>query len=184
MPTRRNRSKAKRPRPRRGRARIAVQFAVSARGLPSATRLRAWAIAALPASGAASHEAELVVRIVGAAEGRRLNRDYRGRDTPTNVLTFGYARAPLRGDVVLCSPVVAREAREQRKTLAAHCAHLVVHGVLHLRGFDHDRATRASRMEGAERRILGRLGYGDPYVIRPAGARRMPRGPRARRPLQ
>jgi len=171
MPTRRNRGKAKRPRPPRGRARIAVQFAVSARGLPSAARLRTCAIAALSASAADSCDADLVLRLVGAAEGRALNRDYRGRDAPTNVLSFGYARAPLRGDVVLCSPVIAREAREQRKTLAAHYAHLVVHGVLHLRGFDHDRAARASRMESAERRILGRLGYDDPYVIRPAGAR-------------
>jgi probable rRNA maturation factor len=113
----------------------------------------------------------LVLRIVGAAEARRLNRDYRGRDYATNVLTFAYARAPLRGDVVLCGSVIAREARDQMKTRAAHYAHLVVHGVLHLRGFDHDRAPRASRMEGAERRILRGLGYGDPYVMGPAGAR-------------
>jgi len=148
-----------------------VQFAVSARGLPSAARLRAWAICALSAFRAGPGDAELVLRIVGAAEGRRLNRDYRGREVPTNVLTFGYGRSPLRGDVVLCSPVIAREAREQDKTLAAHFAHLVVHGVLHLRGFDHERASRAARMEGAERRILGDLGYANPYVIRPAGAR-------------
>jgi len=148
-----------------------VQFAVSARGLPGAARLRAWARSALSAFRAGPSDAELVLRIVGAAEGRRLNRDYRGRDAPTNVLTFGYGRSPLRGDVVLCGPVIAREAREQNKTLAAHFAHLVVHGVLHLRGFDHDRASRASRMEGAERRILDGLGYANPYVIRPAGAR-------------
>jgi len=148
-----------------------VQFAVSSRGVPSAARLRAWASAALAACGAAPDGTELVLRIVGASEGRRLNRDFRGRDTPTNVLTFGYARSPLRGDLVLCGPVIAHEAREQRKTRAAHYAHLVVHGILHLRGFDHDRASRAARMEGAERRILRGLGYGDPYAMGPAGAR-------------
>ena len=165
MPTKRNRSKAKRRRRGSGHTRISVQFAVPRRGVPSAVRLRAWAHAALPESG----EAGLVLRIVGAAEGRRLNADFRGRDYATNVLTFAYARAPLRGDIALCGPVIAREAREQHKILAAHYAHLVVHGVLHLRGFEHDLASQASRMEAAERRILRSLGYGDPYVMGPPG---------------
>jgi len=142
-----------------------VQFTVPPRGVPSAARLRTWARAALPESGAI----ELVLRVVGTPEGRRLNSNFRGRDYATNVLTFAYARSPLRGDVVLCSPVIAREARSRSKSLAAHYAHLVVHGVLHLRGFDHDRASRAARMEAAERRILRSLGYGDPYVMGPPG---------------
>jgi probable rRNA maturation factor len=146
-----------------------VQFAVSSRGVPGAARLRAWALAALPAKDVGA--SEIVLRVVGALEGRRLNRGYRGRDYPTNVLTFGYARSPVRGDIVLCRPVIAREARAQRKSTDAHYAHLVVHGVLHLRGFDHLRAPDAARMESAERRILRRLGYGNPYVVDPAGAR-------------
>jgi probable rRNA maturation factor len=168
MPTRKTRGKTTR-RPGKGRARIAIQFAPAVRGVPSAARLRAWARAAMrPRDLRAS---EIVLRVVGAAEGRRLNRAFRGRDYPTNVLTFAYARAPLRGDIVLCGPVIAREARARRKTPDAHYAHLVVHGVLHLRGLDHVGARDAARMESAERRILGRLGYGDPYVVDSAGAR-------------
>nr|MDA8108531.1 rRNA maturation RNase YbeY [Betaproteobacteria bacterium] len=92
-------------------------------------------------------------------------RDYRRRDYATNVLTFGYGRsgARLRGDIVLCHPVVVREARAQRKSTEAHYAHLVVHAVLHLRGYDHERAREARRMERAEVRALRRLGFADPY---------------------
>jgi probable rRNA maturation factor len=102
------------------------------------------------------------------AEGRRLNRDYRGKDRPTNVLSFGMEPAAggsgrFLGDVVICAPVVASEAREQRKDLRAHWAHMVVHGALHLLGFDHERARAAASMEARERSVLARLGFGDPY---------------------
>ena len=106
------------------------------------------------------------MRIVGAAEARRLNRRYRGRDYATDVLAFSYggARIPLQGDLVLCAPVVAREAREQGKTLQAHFAHLTVHALLHLQGYDHARKRDAARMEAQERRVLAKLGYPDPYA--------------------
>jgi probable rRNA maturation factor len=134
-----------------------VQYAVARRGLPSARSIRRWAQAAW------KEAAEVTVRIVGAAEGRRLNRAYRGVDRPTNVLSFAYGRR--QGDVVLCHPVVAREAREQRKTLSAHYAHLVVHGMLHLRGMDHDAPAPAARMERLETRILASFGVADPYTL-------------------
>jgi probable rRNA maturation factor len=106
------------------------------------------------------------LRVVGAAEGRRLNRAFRGRDYATNVLSFSYGRG--RGDVALCHPVIAREAREQGKTLQAHYAHMVVHGLLHLRGLDHARRADAVRMERREIRILRSLGYPDPYRVKAA----------------
>ena len=108
-------------------------------------------------------DGEITVRIVDADEGQRLNREFRGKDYPTNVLTFVYAARPLAGDVVICAPVVAREAREQGKVVRAHYAHLVVHGLLHLQGHDHERVAEALRMEARERRMLAALGFGDPY---------------------
>jgi len=135
---------------------VAVQRAV--RGAPAAARLRAWARAAARAGQ------EITLRVVGAAEGRALNRRYRGRDYATNVLSFAYSRA--QGDVVLCHPVIRREARAQGKPLAAHYAHLVVHGVLHLSGYAHARAADARRMERRETRLLARLGVPDPYAVR------------------
>jgi len=108
--------------------------------------------------------AEITVRIVDEAEGRALNRDFRAQDHATNVLTFDYQRAPLvLADLVLCAPVVAREAREQGKTLEAHYAHLLVHGSLHAQGWDHQRAVEARRMEARESELLQALGYRDPY---------------------
>jgi probable rRNA maturation factor len=166
MPTKRARTKTGR---RRAQARIRVQRATRARGGPGDRRLRAWARAACPSA------AEVTLRIVGAREATSLNRRYRGRASATNVLSFRYAGgARVQGDVVLCHPVVLREARAQGKTRAAHYAHLVVHGILHLRGFDHARRADAARMEAAERRILRRLGVADPYVL-PTGAPRKPR---------
>ena len=103
------------------------------------------------------------MRFVAEAEGRRLNREYRGKDYATNVLTFVYGRSPLAGDVVICAPVVAREARAQGKAIEAHYAHLVVHGLLHLQGYDHEVKSQARRMERRERAILVRLGYPDSY---------------------
>jgi probable rRNA maturation factor len=109
--------------------------------------------------------AEIAVRIVDADKGRALNRDYRGKDYATNVLTFDYAREPVvHADLVLCAPVVEREAHEQGKTLEAHYAHLLVHGTLHAQGYDHERARDAKVMEAREREILAALGFADPYA--------------------
>ena len=110
-------------------------------------------------------DAEITVRIVDAEEGQQLNREFRGKDYATNVLTFDYAQAPLvMADLVLCAPVVAREAKEQRKTLAAHYAHLLVHGTLHAQGWDHETGEAdAQAMEAHETEILARLGIRNPY---------------------
>ena len=136
---------------------IVIQRASRAAHIPSDARIRRWARAAL------SRDAQVTVRYVAEAEGRRLNRAYRGRDYATNVLTFIYEKRPLSGDVVVCAPVVAREARAQSKDVGAHHAHLLVHGLLHLQGYDHQRSRDASRMEGRERSILRKLGFADPY---------------------
>jgi probable rRNA maturation factor len=107
---------------------------------------------------------EITLRIVGEEEGRALNHGFRGKDHATNVLTFDYEREPVVvADIVLCAPVVAREARGQRKALEAHYAHLVMHGVLHARGFDHVRAREAKLMQARETALLGALGHADPY---------------------
>jgi len=111
----------------------------------------------------------VTVRFVEAAEGRALNRQYRGNDAATNVLAFVYDGVS-GGDIVLCAPVLRREARQQRKTLDAHCAHLVVHGMLHLQGYDHHRAADATRMEAREIAVLGAFGIANPYA---ASVRRM-----------
>jgi len=141
---------------------LTVQKAVNSPGLPSDTDLRRWLAAALGQS------ATITVRFVGASEGRRLNRDYRDQDYATNVLSFGYGSARpgqvLTGDIVLCAPVLRREARAQGKALSAHVAHLTVHGALHLRGQDHQSPSAAARMEALEKRILAKLGYADPYA--------------------
>ena len=109
--------------------------------------------------------ADVTLRIVGETEGATLNRRYRGRPYATNVLTFCYESAPrLQGDVVLCAPVIGREARAQGKPLAAHYAHLTVHGLLHLQGYDHERSTDARVMESREVAILRRLGLPNPYL--------------------
>ena len=136
---------------------ITIQYASQLRGLPSAAQLRRWAKAA------STMDAELNIRVVNAAEARVLNREFRGRDYATNVLTFPYSLKPVEADIVLCAQVVAREAREQGKALADHYAHLVVHGVLHAHGHDHEKAAEAKRMEAREVEILGGLGVADPY---------------------
>ncbi len=108
------------------------------------------------------------MRLVNRAEGRALNRTYRRRDYATNVLTFAYPdQQPLYGDIVLCLPVIRTEARRQGKTLEAHLAHLTVHGVLHLQGFDHVTDVEAELMEGIETEIVAKLGYADPYTGSP-----------------
>ncbi len=139
---------------------LAIQGAERFAGVPTRATLRRWVMLAL---GKADIEAQLTLRFVGAAEGRRLNHGFRGRDYATNVLTFDYARKPLMADIVLCMPVVAREAREQGKALRAHLAHLVIHGVLHARGFDHERPRQAAAMESRERALLAQLRIADPY---------------------
>lgn len=110
-------------------------------------------------------DAEITVRIVDTEEGQTLNRDYRGKDYATNVLTFDYTQAPyVTADLVLCAPVVAREAQEQGKTLQAHYAHLLIHGALHAQGYDHETNQRdALEMEALEILLLGALGYDNPY---------------------
>ena len=143
---------------------LAVQRASRASHVPTDARIRAWARAAL------TRPATVTVRYVAQAEGRRLNRDFRGRDYATNVLTFalgGDGRGTLCGDIVICAPVVAREAREQGKAVVAHHAHLLVHGLLHLQGFDHVAGPDAARMERRERAVLAALGFPDPYAAPP-----------------
>jgi probable rRNA maturation factor len=150
---------------------VSVGYAVPRAGLPSSTSFRKWIAAALANR---IREADLAVRVVGTREGRALNRHYRGRDYATNVLSFPAeldedvklpkgVTMPLLGDIVLCAPVVAKEAREQKKPLTAHYAHLTVHGTLHLLGWDHEDEREADCMERLEREILDGLGIADPY---------------------
>ncbi len=143
-----------------------LQLATTAQELPSETQLRQWCELALRQRTAPS---ELTIRIVDEAEGHELNHTWRGKDYPTNVLSFpadipeGLLDIPLLGDLVICAPVVAREAAEQGKTASAHWAHLVIHGCLHLLGYDHLDDEEAEEMEGLERQLLAELGYPDPY---------------------
>jgi len=148
---------------------VAVNYAIPRIGVPAAVSFRRWAAAALSTRTAPVH---LAIRLVDADEGRALNQTYRGRDYPTNVLSFPAERPPglpvvepfpLLGDLVLCAPVIAREAREQHKPLRAHYAHLTIHGVLHLIGWDHQNDAEAEAMEQREREILATLGIADPY---------------------
>jgi probable rRNA maturation factor len=137
---------------------LAVQYGVRSGRLPTRAKFRKWARAAL------GRKAIITLRVVGAREARRLNRVFRGRDYATNVLSFAYRdRGPLEGDIAICAPVLAREARERGVSREAHFAHLTVHGVLHLQGHDHLRRREARRMEQLEIRILAGLGYPDPY---------------------
>jgi probable rRNA maturation factor len=132
---------------------------------PGPTQFQRWVRAALAGRQTA---VELCIRIATANESRRLNARYRGHDKPTNVLSFpatapAVLRQTLLGDLVICAQVVAKEAREQGKSPEAHWAHMTVHGVLHLLGYDHQKKREAERMEALERKILARLGYPDPY---------------------
>jgi len=123
------------------------------------SQLRRWVRAAL------QDDAELTLRLVGRREGRALNLTWRGKDYATNVLTFAYGGAPLQADIVLCLPVLKSEARAQRKSLRAHLAHLVMHGVLHAQGHDHETDAEARRMEALETRLLARFRIADPYAL-------------------
>ena len=120
--------------------------------------------AAAKSGGYIAPESELSLVFTDDAHIRRLNRGFRSKDKATNVLSFPYGNG--RGDVVLCHPVIAREARAQGKSIAAHYAHLVVHGILHLRGYDHEKKRDAKRMEAREVRLLRRLGFPDPYAVK------------------
>lgn len=147
-------------------AEIEVQIASRAHGVPKVAQLQSWARAAL---FTAEGSPEVTVRIVDEAESAQLNRVYRHVSEPTNVLSFPFespeqVRLALLGDVVICAPVVEKEAREQNKALEAHWAHMVVHGILHLLGYDHQSESDAARMESEETRILQELGYSDPYL--------------------
>ncbi len=164
---------------------VTVQVASSRRGVPHARSFNRWAQAAcapyLPraSKNQQGRDLALTIRVVGAAESRRLNRTWRAKDKPTNVLSFPAAplapgkngvpsRFPAKefselGDLAICAPVVAREAKEQGKPAQAHWAHMVVHGVLHLLGFDHENDRDATAMEAREVKILAQFGYDNPY---------------------
>lgn len=144
---------------------VDVQRVVDGMPLPSDAQLRAWARAAWRGG---RDSAEVLVRLTGADESRRLNRTFRGQDRPTNVLSFPAGPVPgidlaHLGDLVICAPVVEREAGEQHKAAEAHWAHMVVHGMLHLQGFDHQDDDQAVAMEQLETDILTGLGYPAPY---------------------
>jgi probable rRNA maturation factor len=146
---------------------VSVSYGLPRNGLPSAASFKRWAAAACDGR---ILKADLAIRVVDTKEGLALNRHYRGKDYPTNVLSFPAELPPgvdlpmpLLGDLVLCAPVVAREAEDQRKQLNAHYAHLTIHGVLHLLGLDHEDEREAEAMELLEREVLAGLGYGDPY---------------------
>ena len=145
---------------------VAVSYAAPRAGVPASTSFRKWVAAALKGR---IREADLAIRIVDEREGQALNRHYRGKDYATNVLSFPAelpegVKLPLLGDLVICAPVVAREAAEQGKPVAAHYAHLTVHGVLHLLGWDHEHDKDAEAMEQLEREVLAELGLPDPYA--------------------
>ncbi|MGQ0618956.1 MAG: rRNA maturation RNase YbeY [Panacagrimonas sp.] len=141
---------------------ILVQRRVPPAGVPSASTLRGWALATLGANAG-----DLTIRVVDEAESHELNQRYRGKDKSTNVLSFPYdgdmLDMPMLGDLVICAPVVNREAEEQHKDPRAHWAHMVVHGCLHLLGYDHMADQDAEKMESREREILAGFGFADPY---------------------
>jgi probable rRNA maturation factor len=153
---------------------VVVQFGTARKGVPHSSSLRKWVrYAAKLSNRKMVGHYQVSVRIVGNAESRTLNCSWRGKDKPTNVLSFpieNWTQASrqslpsMLGDLVICAPVVAREAKEQGKTLRAHWAHMVVHGTLHLLGYDHVKEREAQRMEALEVEILRDFGYQDPYV--------------------
>ena len=140
---------------------LSVQYASNSRKLPTRQQFRRWVKAAL------EQNVQMALRIVNEVEGRELNKGFRGKDYATNVLTFVYDDTDtLYGDVVICAPVVAREAKEQGKDLLAHYAHLTLHAVLHLQGYDHEKKREAEKMEARETALMLKLRYPAPYLIR------------------
>ena len=146
------------------RLNLSVQYACNAEGLPLRPQIRGWARAALNVDG--MRGGQITIRFVDAEEGEALNREYRDKGYATNVLSFPYETEPVVcGDLVICATVVAREATEQGKSTEAHYAHLIVHGMLHLQGYDHETGEEDAReMEDKERAILATLGFADPYA--------------------
>jgi probable rRNA maturation factor len=143
----------------RRRLDLAVQYECGREGVPPRPQFYRWARAALQGGG------QVTIRLATPEEARNLNREYRGKDYATNVLSFPYETEPkVCGDLLICPVVVAREAEKQQKTLESHYAHLVVHGMLHLQGWDHEHDAEAKIMEQCEREILSALGYSDPYT--------------------
>ena len=148
---------------------VDVQLAVTAEDLPTVTAIQDWAEGVIEALDAGECEQDVCIRVVDASESRELNRTWRNKDRPTNVLSFPAdielpeANRRILGDIVVCAPVVREEARQQGKTMIAHFAHMVVHGMLHLYGYDHEQSSDADVMEQLEREILGRFSVGDPY---------------------
>jgi probable rRNA maturation factor len=139
---------------------LSVQYATNAKKLPTRQQFRRWVKVAL------EQDVQIALRIVDEIEGRALNESYRGKDYATNVLTFVYDDSdPLYGDVVICAPVVAREAKEQGKDLLAHYAHLTLHAALHLQGYDHEKKRDAVIMEARETALMLKLRYPDPYLV-------------------
>jgi probable rRNA maturation factor len=139
---------------------LSIQFASKESNLPSENQLRKWVKAAIRVN------TEATIRIVDEIEGRYLNKTYRCKDYATNVLTFPITEEPdLMGDIVICAPVVFKEAAEQNKSIEAHFAHLTVHGTLHLHGYDHQTEEQAGLMESIEVTTLVKLGYANPYII-------------------
>jgi probable rRNA maturation factor len=139
---------------------LSLQVASEQSNIPTKAQFRKWAKATLRV------DTEVTIRIVDEAEGRALNLAYRGKDYATNVLTFLLAEEPhLMGDIIICAPVVATEANAQQKSIEAHYAHLTVHGVLHLHGYDHEIDEQAALMESIEVTTLINLGYPNPYLI-------------------
>jgi len=147
---------------------LSVQFASKAKHLPSRAQVRRWALAAHQGTGA-SADAMVTIRYVDEKEGRALNLQFRGKDYATNVLTFVHEPAPFQdesayaADIVICAPVIAREAREQKKPVAAHHGHMVLHGMLHAQGFDHEDSVEAEAMEAIEIALLRRFRIDNPY---------------------
>lgn len=136
-----------------------IQNASEMAGIPSPAQFKKWARKALRVNS------EITLRIVDEEEGRMLNLEYRGKDYATNVLTFPLMEEPfIMADIVICAPVVAKEAQAQHKTLEAHFAHLMVHGILHAHGYDHEVPEQAELMESVETQTLTNLGYADPYM--------------------
>lgn len=144
---------------------VDVQIATSDENIPSDEDFRSWVAAALPSDRL---DSEVTIRVVGFDESQALNAQYRRQDKPTNVLSFPSElppelQIPLLGDLVVCAGVVEREALEQGKSLLAHWAHMVIHGTLHLLGYDHESDTEAEEMEALETHILSQLGFPAPY---------------------
>lgn len=139
---------------------LSVQYASNAKNLPTRQQFRRWVKIAL------EQDVQMVLRIVDEIEGRALNQSYRGKDYATNVLTFVYDDSePLYGDVVICAPVVLREAKEQGKDMLAHFAHLTLHAALHLQGYDHEKVREAKAMEVRETALMLKLRYPAPYLV-------------------